>query len=458
MKATQQNSGASIASTDLSRRRFLFGGAAAVLGTAAFSSGRVSDLARFTASGHRLVDAAKVGTISFWDMAWGTPSYNKEGAALVKKYDAAHPSNPQVTYLTVTWDNWYEKFASAIASHTNPDCSSGAGYQPFQFAALGAIEPLDQLVGQLKKSGVAEDFYTNSLELMRYKGHYIGLPWSIDIRVLYYRKSILTKFGLQVPRTWDDLLTIGKTLKKHGIYLLNAAGNTAADGWQFLPMPFLLGNGGGFFNAKGEPDTVTPENLEAVEFILKLSKDGYIDPKSIDFNSAEMQSEFGSGRVAFSYGTAMWAADFSPAVADDMSATSPLTSPSGKKGTIFWVAPLMAYKGANMVGVNDFFASYLNLMGAYWKQGLVSLLPARKSLAPIAIKETPSAAIPLNEWLPIAKTTAAVGTSLSPGLNAVEGSPALGVFTQQLISGTAKATTILKTLQGGVEKAMSSAG
>jgi len=264
----------------------------------------------------------------------------------------------------------------------------------------------------------------------------------------------LKKAGLGVPTTWDDLLTLGSALKKRGIYLLNAAGSTPADGWQFLPIPFMLGNGGGFFNAKGEPDCLSPANVEAVEFILKLSKDGYIDPKSIDFSTTDFQSAFGSGQVALSYGTAVWAADFSPSVAADMSATSPIKSPSGKVGTIFWVAPIMAYKGGNMTGVDDWFAAYENLMKVYWQKGLMSLLPARKSFAPVAIAKTPTARIPLEEWLPVGKTTAASGTQLSPGLNALEGSAALGVFTQQLIQGTSSATSILGTLQSAVEQAM----
>ena len=345
MENNEQDSG-SIVSAPISRRRFLAGGAVAAAGAASLRGSSLTRLAGLASrSSLAWLPATTVGTVSFWDMAWGAAAYNVEGAALVKQYNAAHPNNPQVTYQTVTWDNWYEKFASAIASHTNPDCSSGAGYQPFQFAQAGAIEPLDTLVAKLKTSGVDQDFYINSLDLMRYQGHYIGLPWSIDIRVLYYRKSILKKAGLAVPTTWDDLLVAGSTLKKQGIYLLNAAGSTPADGWQFLPIPFMLGNGGGFFNAKGEPDCLSDANVEAVEFMLKLSKDGYIDPKSIDFSTTDFQSAFGSGRVALSYGTAVWAADFSPAVAADMSATLPIKSPSGKVGTIFWVAPLMAYKG-----------------------------------------------------------------------------------------------------------------
>ncbi|ORX83237.1 hypothetical protein BCR32DRAFT_267123 [Anaeromyces robustus] len=38
----------------------------------------------------------------------------------------------------------------------------------------------------------------------------IGLPISVDADVLYYNKNYLKKYNQKVPRTWDDLIKIGK--------------------------------------------------------------------------------------------------------------------------------------------------------------------------------------------------------------------------------------------------------
>jgi multiple sugar transport system substrate-binding protein len=389
-------------------------------------------------------------------MDWGAASYSAEGAALVRQYNAANRNKPQVSYQPVTWSNYYEKFASAIASHTNPDCSSGAGYQAFQFSQAGAIQPLDKLVSLLEKDGVAADFQPGILDKLRYKGHQVAIPWQIDIRVLYYRRSLLKAVDQPPPKTWDDLLTLGKALKKKGIYLLNTGGNASFSGWQYLPVPFMIGNGGGFFNAKGDPDALSAANMEAVEFLLKLSKDGYLNPDSVDFDQTTFESAFGSGKTALSIGTPEFGVNYSKSVAADIVCSSPLKSPTGKTGTIYWINNLMAYKGSyDLEGMYDWYASYESLMKAYWQKGLVVALPVRKSFADLPeVANNPALSIPLKEWLPVAKTTAAQGDHLSPGLNALEGSTMLPLFVQQIIRGTESAKTILSAVQKGVEQAM----
>ena len=436
----------------VTRRQFLAGGALAAAGAVALRGGSLSRLAGGPLKSLSRPNAS-TAPITFWDMEWGASAYNTEGAALVAQYNKLYPKYPRVTYQAVTWTGWYEKYASAIASHTNPDCSSGAGYQTFQFSQAGAIQPLDDLVAQMTKDGIVADFEPGTLDVLKYQGHYVAIPWEIDIRVLYYRKSIL---GSDVPKTWDDLLTLGKALKKKGIYVLNSAGNASFNGWQFLPIMFMLGNGGGFFNAKGEPDTLSAANVEAVEFMLQLSKDGYLDPASISFDQTAFQSAFGSGKAALSVGTPKWTVNFSSNVAADTAVASPLKSPSGKSGTIFWVNNLMAYKGSyDLQGMYDWYIGYSGLMKAYWQKGLIGGLPVRKSFGQLPeVANNATLAIPLKEWLPVAKTTAAQGTSLTPGLNALEGSTSLPLFTQQIIQGTQSAKTILTALQSGVEQAM----
>ena len=103
----------------------------------------------------------------------------------------------------------------------------------------------------------------------------------------------------------------------------------------------------------------------------------------------------------------------------------------------------------------DWYIGYSGLMKAYWQKGLIGGLPVRKSFGQLPeVANNATLAIPLKEWLPVAKTTAAQGTSLTPGLNALEGSTSLPLFTQQIIQGTQSAKTILTALQSGVGQAM----
>src|SRR5579875_2846594 len=91
-----------------------------------------------------------VTQLKFWDMLWGPPEYITASKNLVAQFNKTHPTI-QVTYQSIPWANWYQTFATALASGAGPDVSTGAGYQAFQFADKGYILPLDQLVTSMKK-------------------------------------------------------------------------------------------------------------------------------------------------------------------------------------------------------------------------------------------------------------------------------------------------------------------
>lgn len=385
-------------------------------------------------------------------MAWGPAAYIAQGRKLTQQFTNSHP-HVQVHYQSTPWANFYEKFAAAIASNTGPNCSSGSGYQAFQFADQGAIEPTDALVAALRKSGAAADFLPGSIDLMKYRGHYVAVPWQIDIRVLYYRKSALAKAGVQPPTTWAELLNVCAALKKQGVYGFNMEGSPQTEGWQFI-LPLMINNGGGWFDKAGHPDCVTQANLETLDFFQKLSKDRYIDPATVEYTATEGQNAFGSGRTAITIGNPGFNADFSPSVVSDMGILSPLASPHGQKGTLYWINNLMMYKGPGKYSADDAWLEwYLEHMKVYWAKNLLPALPVRKSFETLpAVKDNIFQTVALNEWVPVAKTTAALGDHLFPQLNAVEGSTVVNNFTQQVIQGSVSPKRILQTLQTGLEK------
>jgi len=47
-----------------------------------------------------------------------------------------------------------------------------------------------------------------------FNNHWVGLPVSIEYTVLYNNKELLDKYGLEPPKTWDDLINITKYILK----------------------------------------------------------------------------------------------------------------------------------------------------------------------------------------------------------------------------------------------------
>ena len=61
------------------------------------------------------------------------------------------------------------------------------------------------------------DAMSSSVKAMEIDGKVYGLPWSYYQWGMYYRMDIFEKFGLSVPKTWDEFMTVNDTLVANGI-------------------------------------------------------------------------------------------------------------------------------------------------------------------------------------------------------------------------------------------------
>lgn len=392
----------------------------------------------------------KTETLKFWDMPWGGDAYLAAEKSLVESY-APTNGNAEVKYQLIQWTNFYQTFASAVAAGTGPAVSSGGGFQAFQFADQGAIAYADDVVAQLKKNGMFDDFIPGLLDSFKTDKGYVAIPWSIDPRVIWYRKSLLEKAGADVPTDWASLRAAGLALKKIGISGFGTgAGQGNGVGNQSI-MCLIINNGGGLFDENGEPNCVTPENIEAVDFVISLARDGIIDRNSISYTYENMQAQwkkkkFGIG--IYNPGLRTDTGDSS----EDLQVTSPLASPSGKKGTVVYIPNLMMYKDApSKKATEAFLVWYLQHIKDYWSKGVEPQLPAFKSIAqlPEFRKNTTGVKI-VEEWAPLAKTLAARSPKQFGALAAVDGGSAISQFAQTVLAGKTDAKSALNNLQKGI--------
>lgn len=137
--------------------------------------------------------------VRFW-------SFGREGevaAELIQDFLVEHPRiNVEVQKLPLI--SLHEKLLTAYAGDTLPDiCQLGNTWIP-EFAALDALEPLDDRV---RTSSVVDraDYFDGIFESNRVDGALYGVPWYVDTRLLYYRRDLLKQAGFDAPpRTWDE--------------------------------------------------------------------------------------------------------------------------------------------------------------------------------------------------------------------------------------------------------------
>lgn len=77
-----------------------------------------------------------------------------------------------------------------------------------EFAKAGWISPLDGLLTPAEQ----EEFFAGPIEAATFNGRLYAVPWYVDAGVLYYRRDLLDRHGLEPPRTWRELTQAAKLI------------------------------------------------------------------------------------------------------------------------------------------------------------------------------------------------------------------------------------------------------
>ncbi|WP_243062182.1 ABC transporter substrate-binding protein [Humibacter sp. RRB41] len=430
------------ASSSVSRRGFLAGSAAV-----AVSLG----LSACAASGSG--SSSTGGPITFWDMVWGTgTTYTAKARSIVNGYQPKGRDRG-IKYQSIPWANWNQTFTSAAASKTTPAVASGAAFLPFYFLEQGSVVAADDLVKTLDKNG-ANDFLPGLLQQMKTSKGYAALPWSMDLRVLWVRKSLLEKAGADFPTDWDSFIRAGEALQKKGqVGLGLAAGSTTTDA-QHTVSALMINNGGGMFDENGNLDCVTDRNIETLDFLNECVKKGIIDPPSLSYTNTNLATDWTDGHVAMGFNQTGLDKTFRPDQQSDLEVIAPLKGPHGDTGTVYYINPLMMFDTSpSQESSEAFLAWYLDQIHLFWTSGVETDLPVKKSITKLpVIQNNKNLVKSVNEWQPIGKTIGARTDHAFAALNTVDGGTASATFVQRIVQGEQSSKQILQNLQMSLEK------
>jgi multiple sugar transport system substrate-binding protein len=392
------------------------------------------------------------GTISFWDMPWGAPAYNTVAAKLTTSFKPSAGLD-NVRYQTVQWTNFFQTFATSVASGTNPAVSSGGGYQAFTFAGQGAIHYVDDLInGEFKKNGLYDDFLPGVLDKMKTPAGYVAVPSALDLVTPYYRKSLHDQLGLKPPATWDELYSNGVTFrKKTGLsYMISGGGpGNPLAGHTFLAL--MINNGGGLFTADQQLDCLNDRNVEAMDFALKLVKDKVLNPAGVNFTLDNEETQWKSKQCAFGYEQANYGTA-TLGEPNDVLVTDFLTGPHGNKLGILFVNNLMIYsRSPSIPSAEAFLTYYLKNYSVYWQQGLLNGVPVLKSVASLpAVKSNVGTQKIISDLVPYAVPYSQHAPHAFPAMGNYDAGSAINTFAQTMLTGQTTAKAALSQLQSGL--------
>jgi multiple sugar transport system substrate-binding protein len=399
--------------------------------------------------------SSPTGTISFWDGEVGTGQLNTEAKKLTEAWTDGKIKG---SYNLMT-GNDYEIIEAALAANKGPTVAGGYAYQAFQFADQGDILYADDVVKTMQGNGQYADYLPGLFDQLKNDKGYVAIPWGVDTRALWYNKTLLDKAGAAVPTDWNSFLAACKALKKIGVYGYVTAANSSNSAYGTHTLAtFMINNAGGMFDESGNADCLYEPNVEAIEFLLEMSKDKYIDPGSVSYIDTDVYTELKSGRAGMALANATIPQETGGTPTNTPFAVmSPIKSPSGHTGTIQYLKNYQMYTKTPSKAASEKFLLWWNqqFVGAkgFYAQGITAAVPVRKSaIALPQVQADPNLVKIINEWVPVAKPESARYAHIFSGLATVDNGTPMVQCIQSILQGNTTAKAALTTLQNGIQQ------
>lgn len=168
----------------------------------------------FTTSTIIINDTHQETTISFsW---WGNDDRNSYTLEGVQEFMEKNPEIAVDTTYSV-WSGYEQKERIHMMSGTEPDLMQ------INYNWIHTYSPDGNGYYDLYQLGDTLDLtaYTDAdLAPAVVNGKLNGLPTSYNATVFYFNKTIYDQYGLELPKTWEDLVADAKVLGQDGIYPL----------------------------------------------------------------------------------------------------------------------------------------------------------------------------------------------------------------------------------------------
>ncbi|MCP1103042.1 multiple sugar transport system substrate-binding protein [Aequitasia blattaphilus] len=199
----------------------------------------------------------------------------------------------QVEYSITPESSYFDKVSTSLASGSgSPDLFMSGAYQLWDYSASGYVEDLTPYLenaSMVSEDYDADDFVASAVDALKWSGvpgeavgsgQQLGLPLAFEVYTMAYNKKALEDNGLEVPKTYDELLTVCDALQKwNGENSYAVAVRGARDWGTIHPayMSMFSAFGGKDFEVKDDKlvsEVNSKEAIEMTEFYVDMIKRG----------------------------------------------------------------------------------------------------------------------------------------------------------------------------------------
>jgi len=185
---------------------------------------------------------------------------------VVAAYNARPSTKVKVSTLAVPYDAFADKISAAVPRGKGPDVFIYAQDRMGGWIEAGnTVEPIDFYVDDAVKAR----YIPTTVQALTYRGSLWGLPLNYKVITMLYNKKLVKT----PPATTAELVTVGKQLtnKATGRFGLAWAYNDF-----YYAASLINGFGGAVFGAGSKPTLDAPENVKAMELLVKWNREGFM--------------------------------------------------------------------------------------------------------------------------------------------------------------------------------------
>ena len=215
-----------------------------------------------------------------------------DGTNFVDKFEAENPGI-KLNLEVVSWNDVHQVVDTRIANNNAPDILNIDTFS--EFVPDGLLMPVkdycpEELFNDFFPAFIAESVIDDTVW---------AVPDLASARALFYNVDILEEVGVDVPTTWAELEDVSQAIIDFydgEIYPWGV--DMTTDEGQACFAYYAWGNGGGFVDEEGNWALNSPENVEAVKYVIDLVNKGFTNPNPATETRYDLQDMFAAGKLA----------------------------------------------------------------------------------------------------------------------------------------------------------------
>lgn len=238
-------------------------------------------------------------TWMFWDDLNATEDLVSKGyKQVIDRFNEQYKGKYYCNVVTTNLEEYTAKLNALVASGNTPDvfiCNPGPNLT--QYVESGAAADLTDILKN-QESEWYGNFTDGIFERITYDGKIMAVPTNFAAACVFYNTDIFKKAGVEVPKTYDELLAACKKIKEAGYTPISCSAGTA---WCLSMIAgYLCDREGGPDNLvgvnAGTLDWTSPTFVDAAKKLKELSQ--YFQDTAAGDSNDQATANFYNGDAA----------------------------------------------------------------------------------------------------------------------------------------------------------------